>query len=94
MSKAFGNPDKGSAEVVAVNAVSLDVSNGPFLPIIGPSGCGKSTLLRLIGGMKRGQDMRRANGSGATLKREEELAFDDALETNDSALCRFSATKC
>ena len=51
VNKAFGNPDNGSDQVVAVNHVSLDVGAGEFYSIIGPSGCGKSTLLRIIGGL-------------------------------------------
>ena len=51
--KAFGSPDNGAAEVVAVNDVSLHVNPGEFFSIIGPSGCGKSTLLRIIGGLLR-----------------------------------------
>jgi NitT/TauT family transport system ATP-binding protein len=51
VSKAFGSPDNGSEQVVAVNDVSLDVKAGEFFSIIGPSGCGKSTLLRIIGGL-------------------------------------------
>jgi NitT/TauT family transport system ATP-binding protein len=51
VSKAFGSPDNGSGEVVAVNEVSLDVHAGEFFSMIGPSGCGKSTLLRIIGGL-------------------------------------------
>jgi NitT/TauT family transport system ATP-binding protein len=51
VSKAFGSPDNGTSEVVAVNDVSLDVRAEEFFSIIGPSGCGKSTLLRIIGGL-------------------------------------------
>jgi NitT/TauT family transport system ATP-binding protein len=51
VSKTFGSQDNGSARVLAVNAVSLDVGPGEFFSIIGPSGCGKSTLLRIIGGL-------------------------------------------
>ena len=51
VSKAFGSPDNGSAQIVAVHDVSLDLSAGEFYSIIGPSGCGKSTLLRIVGGL-------------------------------------------
>ncbi|MBN36481.1 MAG: Fe3+/spermidine/putrescine ABC transporter ATP-binding protein [Rhodospirillaceae bacterium] len=36
--------------VVAVDDVSLDISEGEFLTMLGPSGCGKTTTLRMIGG--------------------------------------------
>jgi multiple sugar transport system ATP-binding protein len=37
---------------VAVNNVSLDVSDGEFMVLLGPSGCGKSTILRMIAGLE------------------------------------------
>ena len=36
--------------VVAVDRVSLDISEGEFFFLLGPSGCGKTTLLRMIAG--------------------------------------------
>jgi len=36
--------------VTAVDAVSLDVSDGELFTLLGPSGCGKTTLLRLLAG--------------------------------------------
>jgi NitT/TauT family transport system ATP-binding protein len=51
VSKVFGETDNGSAQILAVNNVSLEVNAGEFFSIIGPSGCGKSTLLRIIGGL-------------------------------------------
>jgi len=45
VTKSFGS-------VTAVDAVSLDISDGEFLVLVGPSGCGKSTLLRMIAGLE------------------------------------------
>ncbi len=38
--------------VVAVDNISLDISEGEFLTMLGPSGCGKTTTLRMIGGFE------------------------------------------
>ena len=37
--------------VIALEDISLDVSEGEYIAIVGPSGCGKSTLLNIIGGI-------------------------------------------
>ena len=39
-------------EIVAVDAISLDISAGEFFSLLGPSGCGKTTTLRMIGGFE------------------------------------------
>jgi spermidine/putrescine transport system ATP-binding protein len=39
-------------DVVAVDAVSLDIDRGHFFALLGPSGCGKTTTLRMIGGFE------------------------------------------
>ena len=46
VTKVFGN------EVIAVNAVSLEIGDGEFMVLVGPSGCGKSTILRLLAGLE------------------------------------------
>jgi NitT/TauT family transport system ATP-binding protein len=45
----FADPDR--AAFLALDGMSLAVSDGEFLAIVGPSGCGKSTLLRLLAGL-------------------------------------------
>jgi spermidine/putrescine transport system ATP-binding protein len=45
LTKRFG-------EIVAVDAVSLDIRTGEFFSLLGPSGCGKTTTLRMIGGFE------------------------------------------
>ena len=44
---------KRYGDVVAVEALDLDVRHGEFLSLLGPSGCGKTTTLRLIAGFER-----------------------------------------
>jgi len=39
-------------DVVAVDAISLDIDRGHFFALLGPSGCGKTTTLRMIGGFE------------------------------------------
>ena len=40
-------------EVVAVDAISLEILPGSFFAMLGPSGCGKTTTLRMIGGFEQ-----------------------------------------
>ncbi|HEY7207523.1 MAG TPA: ABC transporter ATP-binding protein [Gaiellaceae bacterium] len=39
-------------DVVAVDALSLEIERGSFFALLGPSGCGKTTTLRMIGGFE------------------------------------------
>lgn len=45
LTKRFG-------DVVAVDAVDLDIVDGEFFALLGPSGCGKTTTLRMIAGLE------------------------------------------
>lgn len=40
-------------EILALENITFDVSEGEFVSIIGPSGCGKSTLLSIIAGLEK-----------------------------------------
>ncbi len=44
---------KRYGDVVAVDAIDLDVGHGEFFTLLGPSGSGKTTTLRLIAGFER-----------------------------------------
>jgi multiple sugar transport system ATP-binding protein len=44
--------ERGHADLVAVNALSLAAREGEFIAILGPSGCGKSTTLNMIAGLE------------------------------------------
>ncbi|HEX9045189.1 MAG TPA: ABC transporter ATP-binding protein [Candidatus Limnocylindrales bacterium] len=43
---------KRFGDVVAVDAIDLEVHDGEFFSLLGPSGCGKTTTLRMIGGFE------------------------------------------
>ena len=45
-------------DVIAVDALSLDIDRGQFFALLGPSGCGKTTTLRMIGGFEEPTDGR------------------------------------
>jgi NitT/TauT family transport system ATP-binding protein len=48
LTKSFA---KGTAHVVAVQDISLNIRDGEFVSIVGASGCGKTTLLRMLDGL-------------------------------------------
>lgn len=39
-------------KIVAVDQMSLEISEGEFLVLLGPSGCGKTTTMRMIAGLE------------------------------------------
>ena len=56
---ASGSPDvvlkgvtKRFGDLVAVDALDLEIPRGSFFALLGPSGCGKTTTLRMIGGFE------------------------------------------
>jgi putative ABC transport system ATP-binding protein len=46
--KAYGT---GSAKVMALRGIDIDVYRGELLMLVGPSGCGKTTLISVIAGI-------------------------------------------
>ena len=78
LSKRF---DRG--DVLALDAIDLDVRPGEFVSLIGPSGCGKSTLLRIIGDLiQPSEGTVQVNGKSAhqaRLDRDYGIVFQDAV---------------
>ncbi|MGI8571794.1 MAG: ABC transporter ATP-binding protein [Solirubrobacteraceae bacterium] len=42
-----------SGETIAVDSLSLEVTDGEFMILVGPSGCGKTTALRMMAGLEK-----------------------------------------
>ncbi|RRJ27677.1 ABC transporter ATP-binding protein [Halocatena pleomorpha] len=42
---------KRYGDVVAVDDLSLDITDGEFITLVGPSGCGKSTTIEIVAGL-------------------------------------------
>ena len=52
----FDNVTKKFGKVLALDRMSLDVSDGEYLCILGPTGSGKTTLLKLMAGLLTPED--------------------------------------
>jgi len=75
---------KGQNEIIPLNGVSLNVSDGEFLAIMGPSGSGKTTLLNVLGALDKpdsgdcflgGVDITRMKESDLCSFRSENIGF-------------------
>ena len=51
-SLTFEDVTKRFDDVVAVDALDLEIIDGEFMVLLGPSGCGKTTALRMIAGLE------------------------------------------
>lgn len=52
LSKVFSDPDSKNKEIVAVDHIDLEISQGELVTFLGPSGCGKTTTLRMVAGFE------------------------------------------
>jgi ABC-type sugar transport system ATPase subunit len=48
----FESVTKRFGDVLAVDALSLEVADNEFMVLLGPSGCGKTTALRMVAGLE------------------------------------------
>ncbi|OLL13935.1 ABC transporter ATP-binding protein [Actinomyces oris] len=79
--KVYG---EGNAQVIALDTVSLTITEGEFAAIMGPSGSGKSTLLHCLAGLDTptsgsvfiaGQDLSGMKDKQLTTIRRDQLGF-------------------
>ena len=48
----FEDLTKTFGDILAVDAINLDIKSGEFVVLVGPSGCGKTTSLRMLAGLE------------------------------------------
>ena len=74
VSKTYPPAERGGAQVVAVDDVTLDIEAGDVFGIIGYSGAGKSTLVRLVNALEPATSGRiTVDGRDLTVMPEREL---------------------
>ncbi|NDJ61273.1 MAG: ABC transporter ATP-binding protein [Chloroflexi bacterium] len=56
MQITIDNLTKRFGEVIAVDALDLDIHEGEFVAFLGPSGCGKTTTLLMVAGIYKPSD--------------------------------------
>src|SRR3954465_11548360 len=75
---------EGSARVVALRGVDVQVKRGELFMLVGPSGCGKTTLISVVAGILDqdagecrvfGQDFKRMSNRDKTRYRGETIGF-------------------
>ena len=75
---------QGTAQVHALQDVSLDIADGDFVAVTGKSGCGKSTLLHVMGGLEsisagrilvQGRDLSRFREDQLTAYRRDQVGI-------------------
>lgn len=57
-SVTYDHVTKRFGDVIAVNDLTLDISDKEFIVLVGPSGCGKTTALRCLAGLEEVTDGR------------------------------------
>ena len=74
----FDHVTKKYGEVLAVNDLNLEITDGEFMVLVGPSGCGKTTSLRMIAGLEE--------ISAGTLRIGDRVVNDVAPKDRDIAM--------
>ena len=52
LTKVFPSRTKSGEDVIAVNAMNIEIPDGELVGLLGPSGCGKSTTLFMLSGLE------------------------------------------
>ena len=75
---------KRFGDLIAVNDLSLNISDKEFLVLLGPSGCGKTTTLRCISGLETPDEGKiLIDGEDVTIKELAEMIVEVTGYEND-----------